>query len=511
MQSDQPIPIGQHWLISRMDKLDYLADYKGICFGVAHMAMQAILLNDLKTFNARLNLINHIPSEQLINKIAAVNQTIISLHEKAKKENKEVELYLSNEERLLISIPPFLEGVSLYQKPDAYPDVFLLQPLGQQVDIVEELIRPQMLADREAKAEKIASFSNAYDETMLTKYIYGLSKLRNCDVPVAIVLESEDHAITISYDREKRLWSFTDANKLPTRFYTGVELAKNIIGAFSKNNQAVLTTNIFGEEANKDNIKNLLSEWEILESNDKSTERIKIQDSSNRTWLSLAVVEDNLPLVKELLLKNADPTLAFITKDKNNGLTPLHIAIKHQNSEMVKAMVESLLKKKNVKSTSIEDMVAPLTSVLLKSTPDQINAYIADLKNVKKDIEPSIRNNVANQIESLIRHDEIDRIKKTKNHDVKEKIKVWEHLISMVKNPVNENKPFIDIYQDWKNKQIIEGKRNIDIIQPGESKISLFYNQKKDESFVFLEKLLNNYVYSKPNDDVDKIKPKMTP
>jgi hypothetical protein len=51
------LPKGQDWIISRMKKMGYPSDDGGVCFGIAIMAMQAFLVNDLKTFNKRLQII----------------------------------------------------------------------------------------------------------------------------------------------------------------------------------------------------------------------------------------------------------------------------------------------------------------------------------------------------------------------------------------------------------------------------------------------------------------------
>ena len=78
MHSDRDIlpriPRSQEWLIERMQALGYQPNVKGICFGIAHMAMQAILANDYDSFYRRLQLINAIPTDQFQTQIRALEK-----------------------------------------------------------------------------------------------------------------------------------------------------------------------------------------------------------------------------------------------------------------------------------------------------------------------------------------------------------------------------------------------------------------------------------------------------
>lgn len=52
-------------LIKAMQKLGYCSSSKGICYGIAHMGMQAILIDELHQFNNRLQKIADIPLDKL--------------------------------------------------------------------------------------------------------------------------------------------------------------------------------------------------------------------------------------------------------------------------------------------------------------------------------------------------------------------------------------------------------------------------------------------------------------
>ncbi|EKD72764.1 MAG: hypothetical protein ACD_45C00589G0001 [uncultured bacterium] len=70
--SQTRIPEKQRWLISSMKALGYAAEERGVCFGVAHMGLQALLVGEISQFDRRLELIARIPPENLVKEINTV-------------------------------------------------------------------------------------------------------------------------------------------------------------------------------------------------------------------------------------------------------------------------------------------------------------------------------------------------------------------------------------------------------------------------------------------------------
>src|SRR3990167_612271 len=104
------LPQGQEWLIECMQKLGYQADPRGVCFGVAHMGMQAILAEEVDIFDKRWKDIYSISPDNFL-------QEIESLKEKRKQQKG---LAIDP----LLNISPFFEGIELYHQPSKYPDLF---------------------------------------------------------------------------------------------------------------------------------------------------------------------------------------------------------------------------------------------------------------------------------------------------------------------------------------------------------------------------------------------------
>ena len=54
MPKTRLLPKRQDWLIIRMKRLGYHSNVDGVCYGIAHMGMQAILSERIAEFNDRL-------------------------------------------------------------------------------------------------------------------------------------------------------------------------------------------------------------------------------------------------------------------------------------------------------------------------------------------------------------------------------------------------------------------------------------------------------------------------
>ena len=86
-----------------MAYLGLTVDMSGVCYGIAFMAIQAAKRGDLDTFLKRMDIIECFESQDDLN--AALDDAL------AKRKAKKL---LTPDEKLLCSIPAFLEGVSLY-------------------------------------------------------------------------------------------------------------------------------------------------------------------------------------------------------------------------------------------------------------------------------------------------------------------------------------------------------------------------------------------------------------
>lgn len=323
------------WLISRMQSLGYQSNKGGVCFGFAYMGMQAILAEGLDTFDDRLKKIQKIPLENF-------PQTI-ERHIKAEPGEQKDEQ--------IADIPAFFEGIELYLQPKLYPDLFAKNAavIIQNALLSAPLVLPKKLADDASKGGKggisrIDDFSGIYTLEALNKYFDSLSKvLGQFKQRVPLVLKSLDHAITVTYDKE---WLLIDANQLPVQRIAPKDIAARVMSAFeSTNNIVAFATSIYftnQPEEKKlelvDCLHKLKTQQDWKEIHDSSSsEKAKLTDSAETSWLFIAAQNGHAETVKALVrVPGIRPNL--MTK---NGFTPLYMAAQNGHVETVKALTNA--------------------------------------------------------------------------------------------------------------------------------------------------------------------------
>lgn len=173
---------------------------------------------------------------------------------------------------------------------------------------------------------------------------------------IPMILQSGDHAVTLSYDVTKKKWFFIDADQLPSKEFdveNYAALVDIIINAFSKNNYAGFKTEIYINKSQDKFFSNVVQndKWQVLHTNaikkevtdsaghsllflssrlghtDIVESLLKKEENPNRgrfdkvTHLYVAAQNGHIDIVKILLNKNADPNLA-----REDGTTPLFMA-----------------------------------------------------------------------------------------------------------------------------------------------------------------------------------------
>jgi hypothetical protein len=164
--------LSQKTLVQHAQSLGYISSVSGVCAGVSGMAVQAILADDLKTFDRRLNKILSTPVGELPQQIKLAKEKYIQLVATAKEATykslgNEINLFkakqntavisdaekkslnvsfqrmlnssiqsnvdnaLKNNNQVELDIPNFYEGIELYFQPRKYDPIKTL-PLSNQ-------------------------------------------------------------------------------------------------------------------------------------------------------------------------------------------------------------------------------------------------------------------------------------------------------------------------------------------------------------------------------------------
>lgn len=421
--------IAHQRLINRMQSLGYFPNQEGVCFGFSHMVVQAILAEDLKTFSDRLEAIDNFSPEQLAIKVRETLQNRAYLIKKAKenvleeikieseknkndshpeveklikikthKKIESIDANFSSEERILLDIPAFFDGVKLHAEPHSYVELFDDKQMHtQNAEQTFPLLLPQKL-DSMGGIENVGVVSGIYtncwpknisSESFNELYIYfsDLEKEFKKDLvftqPFAMCLShpgiKSGHAITISYDFAKSSWIFIDSNDLPIKYLSTGELYKKVRVSFGGvlNNKGLtaFTTTFFTAKKNSSQLKDKLEKWQNTQTYKKSHRVTKLKaglsDDGEATWLVCAAWVGQIDVVNKLL---------DVEVSNTNIARALQIAVQNHHRDVV----TSLLKKYNeTAKTEQNEQYNFLILAIIRHDIDTLN----DLLAKKIDIE----------------------------------------------------------------------------------------------------------------------------
>lgn len=399
------LPVSHGWLIKRMKIFfpEDLIDEGGVCNGVSHMGMQAILTRDLAFFDKRLRLmytplILKIISDRknlLTKVIATIQQTelidkkkeeeiikqfanradlkqkfeanqrsvkkMIELNKiKAEEEQQKlnelntktcINAYLQQkingkianlpeDDRLLLELETFFNGILLYQDIELFPE--LDDKTRDRFKLKTSLLTSVKL-EAEGGIHKVneACFSGVYSHGDLTQLLKSFQDDIDPEIkqPIAFLLGTINHAITIGYDPQNLCWYLIDANSLPSKTISDPKiLAQSIIDAFKFEDKSIdqYVTMSFEPCVTESNElgKTYLKTW--TKSKDwkavHNTFNFKKSKYVNDHFM-LAISLGDTRMVKSLLRDNAN-----INYTKDTGQTPLFLAIKDGHLDIVEIL-----------------------------------------------------------------------------------------------------------------------------------------------------------------------------
>lgn len=228
----------QGWYIRRMKAVGYKINPGGMCFGMTHMAIQAFLADDMKTFNQRLQIIKNMPIDDFENdyaKLRARQEQFIS-------ENKtlDADKICAN----IIDISAFFDGVALYQDSEK---LFTDNIKSQDALKIMPVLRPVRLDKKGKEPVMIESIFGNYDKADLITYISTLQNHLN-KYSFSLHLSASRHAASLHFNHKTKQWLFIDPNKLPgVEYDDSALLAEALLSAYWEDGTQgfIMRTNIY--------------------------------------------------------------------------------------------------------------------------------------------------------------------------------------------------------------------------------------------------------------------------
>lgn len=114
MQDVQLLENCHGYICSAMKALGYQIEAGGVCNGIALMIIQAYLINDLTAFNKRL-----INIHDKWKRVKAIKKSVGKTNLANNRDYQKLIVELQS-----VDILAFFDGITLYQDPDDYPDIF---------------------------------------------------------------------------------------------------------------------------------------------------------------------------------------------------------------------------------------------------------------------------------------------------------------------------------------------------------------------------------------------------
>lgn len=373
-------PEGHHRLMAYVKALGYQFDDTGICFGLAHMGMQALLSKEMNEFDERLNTLMKIDRSQIAAKIEAARLKHANLMTNSDGKASA----LTKEQLSLLEIPAFVEGLLLYFQPDRYPAWFEKNaiPEGQNAMLSAPLVMSEEI-EKQGGLNELMNFSGIYSEKDLAHYFASLKEeINNAKPPItepfSLSLSNSKHNITVGYDGHN--WVYIDANHMPSQYITDEKkIANKVHRAFAGNKKrdVALSTKLYVTKKNSNALAPVLGAWknntQFQAIHSLTAENVGRVDSTNTDWLSIAAIDGNIEEVSALL------AIESIKDNQINAALSRAAAYGHND------VVKLLLKQDGININSRENV--PLLRAAASNHSKIIEEFL---------IEPSVEINIQN-------------------------------------------------------------------------------------------------------------------
>lgn len=312
--------------------LGYVVDKNGLCFGYAHMGMQAILAGEVARFDRRIELLGLIEPADLEQKIIDI---------KAKKESG----FSPEDESIILEIPAFIQGVIVYHNIALFPQIFPKDAQLNSQDAAQAI--PFLISEALEKKQGIASslsFTGTYTLSELENYFQSLQESISDKLTYPFVLDmsSPVHHITVGYDGNNWIW--IDTTKMIAQYFpiqNIKDLAKQLYDRFTVYKEpkyAILGTRTFVTGMDNTAFNKVLATWKNHPAwqamHEISIEKKDFIDYG-AGWLYLAANQGDLEAVKGLLEMGASVDQATL-----NGSSPLRQATQHGYLSVVKELLK---------------------------------------------------------------------------------------------------------------------------------------------------------------------------
>lgn len=359
------LPIGQDWIMKRMQHLGYGVNDEGICHGIILMTLKAFLKKDSQSFEERLQLIAKLPEEKnaFLAEIAEISRQRWILTKEAKENNLQQLRKLTPSEELLIQEEKRMidERLTLIAKElnlseeeiakrrkqmlfSAYTQQKINEKLNdlprerrlkqEILNFFDSIVTYQQLEDKDHlyhsdishyqdivtssnilgdNLRYVTSFSSVYTIPELTAYFESLAAtVEKADkkTPIVFMLSSLSHTIFVGYDPVSKYFLYLNPTYMnvsrvvehPSRMATLVQKAFDISPKITAD--TIVTTKIYSDDASNTTMQVFLNNWkhnEIWKSLHDAQKFKNLSPGARRTWMEKAIQINDVDTIQKLI------------------------------------------------------------------------------------------------------------------------------------------------------------------------------------------------------------------
>lgn len=309
------------YLPERMQALGYDADSEGVCFGQAAMIVHAVLNEETEWFKYRIDVFRDIPLKEFAKAVLKVEEKAVARQSKA--------IQWGKREEVLLETRAYFDGIYFNQEVgnDEELSSFFSKPL---VPMVQDILKtlPKMMSQKlkeQGGIECAFEFSGIYKNIIALQDLFKSMSpiLRKLHCPVALLIESDDHANAVGWLKEGG-WFFA-SSATAEKATDDHDLASSVGIEFE--NDEVLSVKVLCRGCDLLKVRAIFQIWSQMEAVKKLHQVTRekasfVSTTSKRTWLQAACEIGDFITASELLEAGANPNFV----DSTRGWGPLHFA-----------------------------------------------------------------------------------------------------------------------------------------------------------------------------------------
>jgi len=407
--------------------MGYEIDYKGLCSGIATMALQAIIAKNIRTFEERRNLITRL-IKIIIQSISfgldSANKYLITYQEILKSDKNTAEEFLQQLRGVfnhlietnaikpitILELKGFIDGIVIHQNPSKYKEFIPGEIRGQNFRVALSVTSPVDLEKNGIYEFKPMCYSFTMKELTLF-----LEKLKN-DVfcigtgSKAVVIGGDipsntdaivGHAITIGYNPERKEWYLIESDQSLIKTENHNIISKEIMKIYGVNVYAYFTMDFYGNNSEKELLAPLLAQIQNELMNNIKMHQNQFTASDLSKLLFLAVSAQYEEWVECILASEGNPNSV-----DEEGFSLLDYAITTKNlnitSLLIKYGAQSNLDRRDIKNKFNE---TPVEKIQLEETGKLTEKIIEEEVKNKNNLEVSGHYSLFQQNEQKIQEE----------------------------------------------------------------------------------------------------------